>query len=127
MLTSISVTIIAGFVVIFVIALIPVLVQIRRVAKEAERLLEATRQQIVPLSHDVVRVVDDIGDLVKQGQRQMVKVEDSMNAVRETALKLRDVESLFKDRIEKPLLNLIAVVAALIKGTRALAKHMKKE
>jgi len=127
MLTSISVTIIAGFVVIFVIALIPVLVQIRRVAKGAERLLEATRQQIVPLSHDVVRLVDDIGDLVKQGQRQMVKVEDSMNAVRETALKLRDVESLFKDRIEKPLLNLIAVVAALIKGTRALAKHMKKE
>lgn len=127
MLTSISVTIIAGFVVIFVIALIPVLVQIRRVAKEAERLLEATRQQIVPLSHDVVRVVDDIGDLVKQGQRQMVKVEDSVNAVRETALKLRDVESLFKDRIEKPLLNLIAVVAALIKGTRALVKHMKKE
>jgi uncharacterized protein YoxC len=127
MLTSISVTIIAGFVVIFVIALIPVLVQIRRLAKEAERLLEATRQQIVPLSHDVVRVVDDIGDLVKQGQRQMVKVEDSVNAVRETALKLRDVESLFKDRIEKPLLNLIAVVAALIKGTRALVKHMKKE
>lgn len=127
MLTSISVTIIAGFVVIFVIALIPVLVQIRRVAKEAERLLEATRQQIVPLSHDVVRVVDDIRDLVKQGQRQMVKVEDSVNAVRETALKLRDVESLFKDRIEKPLLNLIAVVAALIKGTRALVKHMKKE
>ena len=127
MLTSISVTIIAGFVVIFVIALIPVLVQIRRVAKEAERLLEATRQQIVPLSHDVVRVVDDIGDLVKQGQRQMVKVEDSVNAVRETALKLRDVESLFKDRIEKPLLNLIAVVAALIKGTRALVKHRKKE
>jgi uncharacterized protein YoxC len=127
MLTSISVTIIAGFVVIFVIALIPVLVQIRRLAKEAERLLEATRQQIVPLSHDVVRLVDDIGDLVKQGQRQMVKVEDSVNAVRETALKLRDVESLFKDRIEKPLLNLIAVVAALIKGTRALVKHMKKE
>lgn len=127
MLTSISVTIIAGFVVIFVIALIPVLVQIRRLAKEAERLLEATRQQIVPLSHDVVRLVDDIGDLVKQGQRQMVKVEDSVNAVRETALKLRDVESLFKDRIEKPLLNMIAVVAALIKGTRALVKHMKKE
>ena len=127
MLISISVTVIAAIMVIFVIALIPVLLQFRRTAKEGERLLEAARQQLVPLSYDLVRVIDDVQDIVKKGGRQMDKVEDSVNAVHDAALKLRDVETLFKDRIEKPLLNLITLLAALVKGTRAFMDYVKKE
>ncbi len=126
MLTSISVTVIAAFVVIFVIALIPVLIQVRRTAKEAEKLLEATRLQIAPVAHDVVRVVDDVRDIVKQVQRQMGKVEESVDAVRDTVVKLRDVETLLRDRVEKPLLGIVGTVGALVKGVRVFLDYIRR-
>lgn len=126
MLTSISVTVIAAFVVIFVIALIPVLLQVRRAAREAEKLLETTRLQIAPLAHDAVRVLDDVRDIVKQAQRQMDKVEESVDAVRDTVVKLRDVESLLRDRIEKPLLGIVGTVGALVKGVRIFIDHIRR-
>ncbi|MDZ7270932.1 MAG: DUF948 domain-containing protein [candidate division KSB1 bacterium] len=126
MLTSISVTVIAAFVVIFVLALIPVLFQVRRTAKEAEKLLETVRLQIAPVAHDVVRVVDDVRDIVKQAQRQMDKVEESVDAVRDTVVKLRDVESLLRDRVEKPLLGIIGTIGALVKGVRIFIDHIRR-
>lgn len=126
MLTSISVTVIAAFIVIFVLALIPVLWQVRRAAKEAEKLLETIRLQIAPVAHDVARVVDDVRDLVKQAQRQMGKVEESVDAVRDTVVKLRDVESLLRDRIEKPLLGIVGTVGALLKGVRVFLQYVRK-
>ena len=127
MLTSISVAVIAVFIIVFVIFLIPVLLQIRRTAREGEKLLEAARLQIVPLSHDVIRIIDDLHDIVEKGKRQMEKVEDSVNAVRDMALKLRDVETLVKDKIEQPLLSLIALLSALTKGIRAFMELLKKD
>jgi uncharacterized protein YoxC len=127
MLTSISVTVIAAFIVLFVSFLLPLLVQLRRTAKEGEKLLETARGQIVPLSHDVIKLVDDLQDLVDQGKRQMGKVDESISALRDTAVKLRDVETLFKDRVEEPLHNLIALLAALVKGTRAFLEYIKRE
>ena len=127
MLTSISVAVIAVFIIIFIIFLIPVLLQIRRTAREGEKLLEAARLQIVPLSHDIIRLIDDLHDIVEQGKRQMEKVEDSVNAVRDMALKLRDVETLVKDKIEQPLLSLIALLSALTKGIRAYMDLVKKD
>lgn len=126
MLTSISITVIAAFVVIFVVALIPVLLQVRRTAKEAEKLLETVRLQIAPLAHDVVRVVDDVRDVVKQAQRQMGKVEESVDAVRDTVVKLRDVETLLRDRVEKPLLGIVGTVGALVKGVRAFLNYVRR-
>ncbi len=127
MLTSISVTVIAAFIVLFVSFLLPLLVQLRRTAKEGEKLLETARGQIVPLSHDVIKLVDDLQDLVDQGKRQMGKVDEGVSALRDTAVKLRDVETLFKDKVEEPLHNLIALLAALVKGTRAFLEYIKRE
>ncbi len=126
MLMSISVTVIAAFIVIFVIALIPLLVQLRRTAKEAEKLLETTRLQIAPIAHDVARVMDDVRDIVKQAQRQMGKVEESVDAVRDTVVKLRDVETLLRDRIEKPLLGIVGTVGALVKGVRVFLQYVRR-
>lgn len=126
MLMSISVTVIAAFIVIFVVALIPVLLQLRRTAKEAEKLLETTRLQIAPIAHDVARVVDDVRDIVKQAQRQMGKVEESVEAVRDTVVKLRDVETLLRDRIEKPLLAIVGTVGALVKGVRVFLQYVRR-
>ena len=127
MWTSISVTVIAALFLAMFILLIPVLIQIRRMAKEGEKLLEATRLQIVPLSHDVIRILNDVHDIVHSAKNQMSKVEDSVDAVRDTAMKLRDVETILKDRVEQPLLNLIAIVSALVKGTRAFLDYMRQE
>ena len=127
MWTSISVTVIAALFLALFVLLIPVLVQIRRMAKEGEKLLEATRLQIVPLSHDVIRVMNDVHDIIKSAKNQMSKVEDSVDAVRDTAMKLRDVETILKDKVEQPLLNLIAIVSALVKGTRAFLDYMRHE
>ena len=64
MILEISVAIIAFFVVVFVIGLLFVLVQIRRTAKEAEKLMDTSRQQIAPISHDLTIIVNDVPENV---------------------------------------------------------------
>jgi len=51
-LQAISISVIAAIMVVAVITLIPVLLQVRRTAREAEKVLETVRTQILPLSHD---------------------------------------------------------------------------
>ncbi len=57
MLLSISVTVIAAVLLVAVVFQIRVALQIRKTAREAEKFLELARTQIVPLAHDVTKVI----------------------------------------------------------------------
>jgi uncharacterized protein YoxC len=56
MLLTISVTVIAASIVLLIVFMIPVLLQIRRTARELEKLIDTTRMQLVPVSHDLTAV-----------------------------------------------------------------------
>ena len=115
-LQTISITVIAVVMVCAVAFLIPLLVQIRRTAKEAEKVLETVRMQIVPVSHDLTLVSGEVNGILQSIHRQVEKVEDSINTVRESAERLRVFEEEVLHRLEAPLIQLAALGSGVSRG-----------
>jgi uncharacterized protein YoxC len=126
MLQTISVSVIAASIVIFTIFLIPVLLQIRRTAREAEKTLETVRTQIVPLSHDATVISLEIKGIVQSIHRQVEKVEDGISTVGDAALRLREFEGKIERILEVPLLELVALFSGLIRGIEAFLRFFRR-
>ncbi len=116
MVAEISLAVIAASFVIIVAVLIPALLRIRAAANEAQRLLETARMQMAPMIHDLTLILADARSIVHSLDREMVKVSDSLEAVRETARSVREFEAMVQERIERPLLDLAGTLSGLVKG-----------
>ena len=126
MLQTISITVIAASIVVFIIFLIPVLLQIRRTAREAEKTLETVRTQIVPLSHDLTVISFEIKGIVQSIHRQVEKVEDGISTVGDAALRLREFEGKIERIVEAPLIELVALFTGLIRGVEAFLRFFRR-
>lgn len=97
---------------------IAIAVKAVKALSEAQRLLESTRLQMAPVIHDVTQIVADAQSIVRAVDREMDKVGDSLAAIRDTTRNVRDFELMIQKRIERPLLDITAVLSALVKGGR---------
>ena len=127
MILEVSILVIAVFIVIFVIGLLVVLSQFRKTAKEAEKFLDTTRQQIVPLSHDLTIILNDLKRIVQSVERQVGKVEDGVDALKDTAINVKNFEAEIQDRIEQPLIETVTLISAIAKILRGIIDYFKKE
>jgi len=125
MLLTISVTVIAASIVAVAIVLIPVVLQARRTAREAEKLLETARMQVVPLSHDLTVISREVSEILQSIHRQVNKVEDGISTVQDAAGRLRDFEEAILARVEAPLLHLATLISAASRGTGAFLRHLR--
>ncbi len=116
MLLTIGVTVIAVIMIFAICFLVPVLLQVRRTAREAERVLETVRMQIVPVSHDLTLISNEVNGILQSIHRQVEKVEDSVTTVRDTAERLREFEEDILHKFETPLLELAALVSGVSRG-----------
>jgi uncharacterized protein YoxC len=119
MLQTISITVIAAAIVVVAIVLIPVVLQIRRTAREAEKLLETARMHLVPFSHDATVISREVSDILHSVHRQVDRVEEGIATVQGAAERLRDIEEAVITRVEEPLLELAALVRAVSRGIGA--------
>jgi len=126
MLLEISVAVIAFFVIVFVIGILIVFVQIRRTAKEAEKLLDTTRQQITPLAHDLTIILNEVKKIVQSVQSQMGKVEKGVDELKETAIRISEFEKMLQTKLEQPILEFTTLVAAISRALRAFIEIWKK-
>ena len=127
MILEISILIIAVFIIIFVIGLLIALLQIRRTAKEAEKFLDTTRQQIVPISHDITIILNDTKKIVQSIERQVGKVEEGIEAIKDTALKVKSFEAEIQERIEEPLIEMATLIAAVTKVLHGIIDYFRKD
>ncbi len=125
MLQTISVTIIAASIVVVAIVLIPVILQIRRTAREAEKLMETARMEIVPLSHDLTVIAKEISGIVQSIHRQVEKVEEGIATVQAAAERFRDFEEAALTIVEAPLVKLAALVSAATRGIGAFVRFFR--
>jgi uncharacterized protein YoxC len=126
MLQTISITVIAAAVVVVAIVLIPVILQIRRTAREAEKLLETARMQLVPLSHDLTVISRDVSSILQSVHRQVDRVEEGIATVQGAAERLRDFEEAVLGRVGEPLLELAALVRAVSRGIGAFLGFFRR-
>ncbi len=125
MLLTISVTVIAASIVVVAIILIPVILQIRRTAREAEKLLETARMQVVPLSHDLTVISREVSGILQSIRRQVDKVEEGIATVQDAAERLREFEEAVMTIVEEPLLKLATLVSAVSRGIGAFLRFFR--
>jgi uncharacterized protein YoxC len=111
-----SLVIIAGSMLVIMIAAVATLLRLRRVAIEAEKLVGTVRMNIPPLVHDITKITGDIRSIVHTVERQAPKLGDAMEALRSTARDVHDFERMILERLQRPLLDLTALVSGVVRG-----------
>jgi len=120
-LMAISVTVIAAIMVLALIFQIPVLLQVRRTAREAEKLIDSVRVQVAPLSRDVGLISQDVKSILQSIYRQVGRVEDGIETVHEMAVRVKESQLKVKRRIKEPMLQLAAVLGSVKRGFGAIS------
>jgi uncharacterized protein YoxC len=121
-LMAISIAAIAFILVLTLIFSIPVLLQVRRTAREAEKLIDSIRVQVAPLSRDIGFITRDIKNVVQSVHRQVDRVEDGIETVHGMATRAKEFQIEVQRRIEQPLLQLAAVLGGIKQGLEAVAR-----
>jgi uncharacterized protein YoxC len=116
MMMAVSLAIIAFCMLLIMAAAVATLLRIRKVAMEAERLVETVRMNIPPLIHDVTKITSDLRSIVHSVERQAPKVGDAMEWLRAAARDVHDFERMLLERLERPLLDLTAIVSGVVRG-----------
>jgi len=116
MMMAWSLMVIAVCMVLIMLAAVAVLLRLRKLAMEAEKLVETVRMNMPPLIHDLTRIAGDLRSIVHTVERQAPKVGDVMEAVRATARDVHDFERMLVERLHRPLLDLTALVSGVVRG-----------
>jgi uncharacterized protein YoxC len=124
---ELSVTIIAVVLTLSSLFFIVALYKAMTVLTETRRLVEMIRLQIAPITHDLTQIIGDVRSIVKTTEKEMDKVSESIAHVRDTTRNLRDFEHLLQERIERPLLDVTAVMAAVLKGSRVFFRQLSRK
>jgi uncharacterized protein YoxC len=126
MVLTISVTVIAVVMIIAMLFLILTLLQIRRTARQVEEFLETARMQIVPLSHDLTVISQEVKGVVQSIHRQVDGVEESITTVRDAVVRLREFEEEILPEIERPLFELTTLISAVSRAIGAFARMLSR-
>ena len=123
---STSVAVIAGLIFLNTLFIVIALFKAIKVFAEIQKLVKMARLHIAPLSHDLTHILGDVRSIVKAAEGEMDKVGDSITAVRDTAVNLKEFEEMIQERIEQPLLDVTSVLSALVKGGRVFWNNYGK-
>ena len=120
---SISVTFIAIFLFIITVFLVIFLVKAIRAFTEAQKFIEMIRLQTPPLLHDVTQIMGEVRSTVKSVHKGVDTVGESLVDLQATTRNIREFEAMLQKRVEQPLLEIVAVLSALVKGGKVFWQH----
>ena len=126
MLLTVSVVVIAVVMLVAAIFVIPVLLQIRRAAREVEKLAEAARAQVAPVGHDLTVISQEARGILESIRKQVDTVGESVQTVRDTAVRLREFEEQIQQKIEEPLLEISAMITAISRGFETFFRVLRR-
>lgn len=121
-LKEIGIIMIAAILVVILLFLIPVLLQVRRTAREAEKLIDSVRLQVAPISRDIGFISRDIKNIVQSIHRQVDRVEDGVEIVNDMVVRARELQIEVQQKIEQPLLHLAAVLGGIKHGIESVVR-----
>jgi len=125
-LTAISVTVIAATMVVGLIFMISLLLQIRRTAREAEKLIDTVSAQVAPVSRDIILISQDVKDIVESIRQQVYNVEDGIETMHDMVLWAKKLQMELKWRTQAPLLQIAAVMGGIKRGLEVMARILKR-
>jgi uncharacterized protein YoxC len=126
MALTISLIVIAASLVVAVLIQSLTLLQIRRTAREVEKVLETARMHFAPVSRDLTLISQQVNAILQSIRGQVDKAEETVTTVRDTALRLRDFEEEVMHRVEEPLLETASLFGAVGRGLGAFLRIIRR-
>jgi uncharacterized protein YoxC len=122
MLLTVSVTVIAACFLILIFFLSPLILQFYRLSCELKKLTEFIRIQIEPITRDLTDILCQTKDILQSLHREVNQIEEGVSAVRDIAVRLKELQKQVQQRVETPLIELAALIGSMIKGFQSIIK-----
>lgn len=107
------------------IYLIIVLLRVREVLSNIEKDFKELTTRAVPILENMEFITSRVKGIAENIDDQLNAVRDSISSVKQVALNVVELERRVQDRIEGPILEGVALVAAVFKGARTLIERLR--
>ena len=105
--------------------LIIVLLRVREVLSNIEKDFKELTTRAVPILENMEFITSRVKGIAENIDDQLNAVRDSISSVKQVALNVVELERRVQDRIEGPILEGVALVAAVFKGARTLIERLR--
>ena len=105
--------------------LIVVLGRVKEMLANIERDVKAVTERTMPVLENVDYISSRIKSITDNIDDQVMMVRESIGSVKEIADSVVELEQKVQSRLEGPILDTVALVAAIFKGVRTFAARMR--
>lgn len=107
------------------IYLIVVLMRVREVLTSVERDLKEMTSKALPILENMEFITSRVKSITESIDDQVVVVRESIGSLRQVAENVAELERKVQERIEGPILETVAFVAAIFKGVRTFVERVR--
>ncbi len=105
--------------------LILVLVRVRDILNNVEKDLKEVTSRALPVLDNMEFITARVKSITENIDDQVMMVRDSIGSIREVADNVVALERKVQERIEGPILDTVAFIAALFKGVRTFVDRVR--
>jgi uncharacterized protein YoxC len=105
--------------------LVMVLIRVRDMLSSIERDIKAVTERTMPVLENIDYIAARVKNITDSVDDQVLMVRESMGSIREIADNVVDLERKVQARLEGPILDTVAFVAALFKGVRTFSDRLR--
>ncbi len=107
------------------IYLIVVLLRVRDILARVEKDLKEMTSRALPILENMEFITSRVKSIAENIDDQVMIVRESISSIRQVADNVVQLERRVQDRIEGPILETVAFVAALFKGVRTFVERVR--
>jgi uncharacterized protein YoxC len=107
------------------IYLIVVLLRVKGMLDTVEKDLKEMTSRALPVLENMEFITSRVKSITENVDDQVMIIRESIGSVREVADNLVELERRVQDKIEGPILDTVAFVAALFKGVRTFVERVR--
>lgn len=107
------------------VILIVVLLRVKDMLTNIERDIKAVTERTMPVLENIDYISSRVKNITDNVDDQVMMVRESMGSIREIADNVVALERKVQERLEGPILDTVAFVAALFKGVRTFTERLR--
>lgn len=105
--------------------LIVVLIRVKEMLTNIERDIKAVTERTMPVLENIDYISSRVKSITDNVDDQVMMVRESVGSIRDIADNVVALERRVQERLEGPILDTVAFVAALFKGVRSFTERLR--
>ena len=107
------------------IYVIVVLLRVRDILTNVEKDFKEMTTRAIPILENLEFITSRVKGITENIDDQVVSVKESLGTIRQMAMNVVELERKVQERIEGPVLESVAVAAAIVKGVRTFLDRVR--